>query len=156
MKVDYEVYSKDINRATFGLSGLPESEDEVDWYIIDASLSDDLDYENQKALFGGTSTDNPDSVSGSPSAVGSKTVLYHGASRTSMKIVVPKLPAKNTILYEPSKEYLKYNRFNALVNTHKFKINFLSDTTEWMGKGDLGMTIDNKSAVGNGLQKMDW
>ena len=70
--------------------------------------------------------------------------------------VVPKLPAKNTILYTPSKEYLKYNRHNPIVNTHKFKINFLPDTKEWIGKGDIGMTVDNKSAVGNGIRKMEW
>ncbi len=153
--VNYQVYMDDsVTKSDYGLEGLPESEDEVKWYNIDASLSTGLDYDptSLKAASGEYSLGNALPISG-PHAT-TKTQLNH-ASNTAMQIIVPKLPSKNKILYSPTKEYLKYSRFG-LGDVNSFRIDFLPDTKQWMGKGDLGMTIDNTSAVGNGLKKMDW
>ena len=148
--IQYEVYAKDINQTAFGLQDLPESEDAINWYVMPVGLTSGLDYhDNPKPLFGGTT-----STSSGPSGTIPITLTY--IDHRTMGITVAKLPHQNKIIYKPTTEYLKFDKYNASVDSHSFKIDFRSDKPKWTGKGDLGKTVDQRAYRGNGLQKIDW
>ena len=153
--VDYEFYhDEDANQTVLtqcGLADAHESEDEVNWFKIDPALSAGLDYLQPKALFGATTH----MTYAGPHHVSADTSNILKTNNTTMHIEVGKLPYKNKIVYKPSTEYLKYDRFNANVDTHSFKINLSPDTAKWTGKGDAGKTVDNNINK-IGLKKVDW
>jgi hypothetical protein len=149
--VDYEVYMDDsVNKSDFGFYTAVESEDEVNWYKIDASLDDSLDFGSLEMLTG----DFYNPINHSAPSTDATALSY--VDRETMRVVVPTVPYKDKVLYRPSKEYLKYHRFNASIDKHSFSIDFLSPAKRWSGKGDLGSTVDQSTSIGNGLQKMDW
>jgi len=149
--IHYEVYANGIDRSAFGLDSFPESEDDVHWYTIPAGLASGLDYDsNPTAMYGGTMVDpiNPTEVL--------KKITLDYIDNTTMGISVAKAPHKNKMLYKPTTEYLKYDKFNANADTHSFNIDFSSDSPKWSGKGDLGMTTDMEVSKRTGLKKIDW
>ncbi|HIP20687.1 MAG TPA: LamG domain-containing protein, partial [Sulfurimonas sp.] len=133
--VDYEVYSKDSNRALFGLENASESRDDINWYIINSDIN--MDYSDEQSTF-------------------DTGITVAHTSRNEIAIEVEKLPHSNIIRYRPSFEYLLYDRYNAMIKEHHFKVRFNPEEPKWTGKGDLGKTIDFRAYKGNGLQKIDW
>jgi len=148
--VSYEVYAKDANLSAFGLAGLPESEDDVHWYVMPVGLTAGLDYENLAPMHGSAIVNHS-----SPSQVLNQITLTH-ANESTINIVVGKAPHKNKIFYSPKTEYLKFDTVNENVDRHSFSIDFSPTGAKWSGKGDLGMTADTNVAKRSGLQKMDW
>ncbi len=133
--VDYEVYSKESDRALFGLASAPESKDSINWYIITPDTN--MDYHDAKSVF-------------------DTGVTVAHTSRDMITIEVETLPHSNIIRYTPSFGYLRYDRYSTIVKDQHFKIRFNPDSAKWTGKGDLGMIVDQKAYKGNGEQKIDW
>jgi hypothetical protein len=158
--VNYEFYRDEdadlLLLESLGLDSAKESEDEVNWFIIDPSLSSQLNYNftthKPKALGSRTIY----SSYGGPSALSAGTTLIERPNSSTIRITTPKLPYHDKIVYSPEKEFLKYDRFNASVNVHTFKVHFVSDKAKWTGKGSLGMRVDEKVAAGNSIKKIDW
>ncbi len=137
--IDYEVYCKECNKTAFGIEGLKESRDSIYWYIIEPTSGCDLESAAQTiALYRG---------------VRSITKL----NATTLNIKANKVPQKNIIKYTP-KSYLRYNRYSASVQAHRFHIGFVPKSAgKWIGKGKLGMTVDMKVSKRRVYQqKLDW
>ncbi|OQX73950.1 MAG: hypothetical protein B6D59_04060 [Campylobacteraceae bacterium 4484_4] len=137
--IDYEVYCKECNKSIFGLEGLKESKDSINWYIIQPTPGCDLESAPQTiALYGGISA-------------------ITKLSPTILNIKANRVPQKNIIKYTP-KSYLLYNRYSASINAHKFHVGFVPKSAgKWIGKGKLGTTVDMKVSKRRSYQqKLDW
>ncbi len=132
--VQYEVYlPAGIDKSFYGMEGLRESEDGIDWDILDDDPVFGYDAPPRQRFTG---------------------VTVGGFDRYTIPLAATKIPHSNRIIYTP-KDYLIYNRWNASATTHSFQVQFFNDSEQWAGKGKQGLTV-GKEASRRGLMKMDW
>jgi hypothetical protein len=149
-KVYFEVYCKDCNRTKYGLEDLQEDEDAVYWYKLPSIAENVFDFEDPATI---NSVHNPASTISARSRYFLEKVEKISGKKVHVK--VSKSPMIVRIKYKP-KAYLRYNPFNASVETQSFTANFLPKVKNWAGKGDLGFTVDTNLNPRNNFDIIDW
>ena len=148
-KVFYEVYCKDCDRTVYGLGGLAESVDSVNWYILKTLNETYTDFTIPPSLNGFTSGN------GITANYNSYLSALQRADYNQLHIETKKSPATVRIKYEP-KKYLIFNPFNSTAKFHGFTANFVPKAHSWAGKGKVGATIDTTIAPRNNMNIIDW
>ncbi len=149
VKVYYETFCKECDKKLFGLEGLKESIDSINWYILE-SINEEY---NDFSVPGSSSP----SDGGEHKNITSRHSFIN-TSKTgsqSLKIVTTKTPTIARVTYTP-KKYLVFNRFKNNAKTHNFTTRFMQQPKSWAGKGDLGLSVDMLINSRNRFDKIDW
>jgi uncharacterized repeat protein (TIGR01451 family) len=133
----YEVYCNSCDKTKFGLNGLYESKDYIDWLIFNSKHLD--------ASFG--------TYSGEKS-VNKLDVSNKNNTAITLKLGVLKAPYCDKILVSPS-SWLMYRKFSINPNPlTSFKSCFVSNGG-WAGKGKVGHIVDTNVSIKEN-KSIDW
>ncbi len=133
-RVYYEAFvPNSMNRANFNLANRPESEDNINWYIL--PFDPVLNFTNAKLNF----TDE---------------VRLGSITSQTIEVISDNTPHGNRVEYRPD-GYLLFHNFNSVSPTQSFQIRLFSKNNKWEGKGNTGKNIDRDQSA-KGQQKMMW
>ena len=148
LTVYQEVYCKGCDKNTFTYANGKESEDGVNWFILEknqynssTNLFSDIKGSNEYKSF------NPEFMSATFSYA-----TLEGVDRISFNL--HKIPLKDRINYTP-KAWLLYKRFSSS-SKHSFYLDISTKAVIWAGKGKQGKDIDNDGGSIRKYQNMDW
>ncbi len=130
----YEIYCQNCNKDLFVLAKGDESKDSINWYILPSSIYNSLNsnFHNVRPL----------------------SIVQPSISNDTIPLKAPKLPFQVEIKYDPL-SWLVFNKFSQTNPTHKFIVKFNSQKANWIGKGDIGKSIDTNISTQTN-HKLNW
>ncbi len=149
VKVYYEAYCKECDKALFGFEDLIESIDSINWYILENINEEYSDFNIGNGLTSNNSGENDNITSKYSLLKTNKT------GSKSLRVETSKTPTIAKVTYTP-KSYLVYNQFKNDATTHSFITRFTQQPKSWAGKGDLGLSVDMNVNSRNHFDKIDW
>ncbi len=149
VKVYYEAYCKECDKALFGFENLIESVDSINWYILEDINEEYSDFSLGNGLTSDPGGKNDNITSRHSSLRANKT------GSKSLRVKTSKTPTIAKVTYTP-KRYLVYNQFKIDAKTHSFTTRFTQQPKSWAGKGDLGLSVDMFVNSRNYFDKIDW
>jgi uncharacterized repeat protein (TIGR01451 family) len=136
--IEYEIYCNGCDKSRFTLANSAESEDSVDWYIINSKHNS-----SSQGKITGVTSQNGCSVS-------VDTTGYKEINAT----LTATAPHRDRITYKPS-PWLVYDKFKSHADSESFNIYFSSSSDKWEGRGSIGEVIDQNISTKTN-SKMEW
>ncbi len=134
----YEVYCNSCNKSTYTLADADESKDSVYWYILEPNIYNLI-----------TPTPIISSVQSS-----NANITISSISIDNINIQTKSLPDRTKITFKPDDWFL-YDPYNQTPPRTSFYVNFNSTAKNWIGKGNIGFTVD-KNVSNQKVNRIEW